>query len=125
MWLNILVITIIMLQLLLPSFTVSKVDSTMDVTIVNDIVFGGDLTVDAVLPGDATGEVVSLLVVDYHVSIENGKATGIISGLAAGDYTVAIKYVGDDKYIGVEVAENVNVAKAQPVLGVVIADGLW
>ncbi|MBT9659138.1 Ig-like domain-containing protein, partial [Methanobrevibacter smithii] len=99
-----------------------KVDSTMDVT-VNDIVFGGDLTVDAVLPGDATGEVViTVNGVDYHVSIENGKATGTISGLAAGDYTVAIKYVGDDKYIGVEVAENVNVAKAQPVLGVVIAD---
>ena len=31
--------------------------STMDVT-VNDIVFGGDLIVDAVLPVDATGEVV-------------------------------------------------------------------
>ena len=104
------------------SFTVSKVDSTMDVT-VNDIVFGGDLIVDAVLPGDATGEVViTVNGVDYHVSIENGKATGTISGLAAGDYTVAIKYVGDDKYTGVEVAENVNVAKAQPVLGVVIAD---
>ena len=104
------------------SFTVSKVDSTMDVT-VNDIVFGGDLIVDAVLPVDATGEVViTVNGVDYHVSIENGKATGTISGLAAGDYTVAIKYVGDDKYIGVEVAENVNVAKAQPVLGVVIAD---
>ena len=104
------------------SFTVSKVDSTMDVT-VNDIVFGGDLTVDAVLPVDATGEVViTVNGVDYHVSIENGKATGTISGLAAGDYTVAIKYVGDDKYTGVEVAENVNVAKAQPVLGVVIAD---
>ena len=104
------------------SFTVSKVDSTMDVT-VNDIVFGGNLIVDAVLPDDATGEVViTVNGVDYHVSIENGKATGTISGLAAGDYTVAIKYVGDDKYIGVEVAENVNVAKAQPVLGVVIAD---
>nr|WP_301867867.1 Ig-like domain repeat protein [Methanobrevibacter smithii] len=104
------------------SFTVSKVDSTMDVT-VNDIVFGGDLIVDAVLPVDATGEVViTVNSVDYHVSIENGKATGTISGLAAGDYTVAIKYVGDDKYTGVEVAENVNVAKAQPVLGVVIAD---
>ena len=104
------------------SFTVSKVDSTMDVT-VNDIVFGGDLIVDAVLPVDATGEVViTVNGVDYHVSIENGKATGTISGLAAGDYTVAIKYVGDDKYIGVEVAENVNVAKAHPVLGVVIAD---
>ena len=104
------------------SFTVSKVDSTMDVT-VNDIVFGGDLIVDAVLPDDATGEVViTVNGVDYHVSVENGKATGTISGLAAGDYTVAIKYVGDDKYTGVEVAENVNVAKAQPVLGVVIAD---
>ena len=104
------------------SFTVSKVDSTMDVT-VNDIVFGGDLIVDAVLPDDAIGEVViTVNGVDYHVSIENGKATGTISGLAAGDYTVTVKYVGDDKYTGVEVAENVNVAKAQPVLGVVIAD---
>ena len=104
------------------SFTVSKVDSTMDVT-VNDIVFGGDLIVDAVLPDDATGEVViTVNGVDYHVSIENGKATGTISGLAAGDYTVTVKYVGDDKYTGVEVAENVNVAKAQPVLSVVIAD---
>ena len=104
------------------SFTVSKVDSTMDVT-VDGIVFGGDLIVDAVLPADATGEVViAVNGVDYHVSIENGKATGTISGLAAGDYTVTVKYVGDDKYVGVEVAENVNVAKAQPVLGVVIAD---
>ena len=104
------------------SFTVSKVDSTMDVT-VNDIVFGGDLTVDAVLPGDATGEVViTVNGVDYHVAIENGKATETIGGLAAGDYTVTVKYAGDDKYTGVEVAENVNVAKAQPVLGVVIAD---
>ena len=104
------------------SFTVSKVDSTMDVT-VNDIVFGGDLTVDVVLPGDATGEVViTVNGVDYHVSIENGKATGTISGLAAGDYTVTVKYAGDDKYTAVEIAKGVNVAKAQPVLGVVIAD---
>ena len=104
------------------SFTVSKVDSTMDVT-VNDIVFGGDLIVDAVLPDDATGEVViTVNGVDYHVSIENGKATGTIGGLAAGDYTVTVKYAGDDKYVGVEITEGVNVAKAQPVLGVVIAD---
>ena len=104
------------------SFTVSKVDSTMDVT-VNDIVFGGDLTVDISLPVDATGEVViTVNGLDYPVSIVDGKATGSIGGLAAGDYTVTVKYAGDDKYTGVEVAENVNVAKAQPVLGVVIAD---
>ena len=104
------------------SFTVSKVDSTMDVT-VNDIVFGGDLTVDAVLPDDATGEVViTVNGVDYPVPIVDGKATGTIGGLAAGDYTVTVKYAGDDKYVGVEITEGVNVAKAQPVLGVVIAD---
>ena len=104
------------------SFTVSKVDSTMDVT-VNDIVFGGDLTVDVVLPVDATGEVViTVNGVDYHVAIENGKATGTIGGLVAGDYTVTVKYAGDDKYTAVEIAKGVNVAKAQPVLGVVIAD---
>ena len=104
------------------SITVSKVDSTMDVT-VNGIVFGGDLTVDVSLPADATGEVViTVNGVDYHVAIENGKATGTIGGLAAGDYTVTVKYAGDDKYTGVEVAKGVNVAKAQPVLGVVIAD---
>ena len=104
------------------SFTVSKVDSTMDVT-VNDIVFGGDLIVDAVLSGDATGEVViTVNGVDYPVPIVDGKATGTIGGLAAGDYTVTVKYAGDDKYVGVEITEGVNVAKAQPVLGVVIAD---
>ena len=104
------------------SFTVSKVDSTMDVTI-NDIVFGGDLTVDVVLPVDATGEVI--ITVDgtsYTAGINDGKATQVVKDLTAGSHVVVVKYAGDDKYIGVEVAENVNVAKAQPVLGVVIAD---
>ena len=104
------------------SFTVSKVDSTMGVT-VDDIVFGEDLTVNAVLPADATGEVVITVDgVDYPVAIVDGKATGTISGLAAGDYTVSVKYAGDDKYAGVEFTGVVNVAKADAVLGVVIAD---
>ena len=104
------------------SFTVSKVDPTMDVT-VDGIVFGEDLTVEAVLPADATGKVV--ITVDgtpYTATIDNGKATGTIKDLTAGDHTVVVKYAGDDKYSDVEVTEVVNVAKAQPVLGVVIAD---
>ena len=104
------------------SFTVSKVDSTMDVT-VDDIVFGEDLTVNAVLPADATGEVVITVDgVDYPVAIVDGKATGTIKDLTAGDYTIAVKYAGDDKYAGVEFTGVVNVAKADAVLGVVIAD---
>ena len=104
------------------SFTVSKVDSIMDVT-VDDIVFGEDLTVEAVLPADATGEVV--ITVDgtpYTATIDNGKATGTIKDLTAGDHTVVVKYAGDDKYSDVEFTGVVNVAKADAVLGVVIAD---
>ena len=103
-------------------FSVLKITPEMDVT-VEDIVFGEDLIVNAVLPVDATGEVViTVNGVDYPVPIVDGKATGTIGGLAAGDYTVTVKYAGDDKYVGVEITEGVNVAKAQPVLGVVIAD---
>ncbi|WP_400223097.1 Ig-like domain repeat protein [Methanobrevibacter smithii] len=104
------------------SFTVSKVDSTMDVT-VDDIVFGEDLTVNAVLPADATGEVV--IVVDgtpYTANITDGKATQVVKDLTAGYHTVGVKYGGDDKYNDVVVDGFVIVDKAQPVLGVVIAD---
>ena len=104
------------------SFTVSKVDPTMDVT-VDDIVFGEDLTVNAVLPADATGEVV--ITVDgtsYTANITDGKATQVVKDLTAGYHTVGVKYGGDDKYNDVVVDGFVIVDKAQPVLGVVIAD---
>ena len=104
------------------SFTVSKVDPTMDVT-VDDIVFGEDLTVEAVLPADATGKVV--IVVDgtpYTANITDGKATQVVKDLTAGYHTVSVKYDGDDKYNDVVVDGFVIVDKAQPVLGVVIAD---
>ena len=104
------------------SFTVSKVDSIMDVT-VDDIVFGEDLTVEAVLPADVTGKVV--IVVDgtpYTANITDGKATQVVKDLTAGYHTVGVKYGGDDKYNDVVVDGFVIVDKAQPVLGVVIAD---
>ena len=104
------------------SFTVSKVDPTMDVT-VDGIVFGEDLTVEAVLPADATGKVV--IVVDgtpYTANITDGKATQVVKDLTAGYHTVSVKYDGDDKYNDVVVDGFVIVDKAQPVLGVVIAD---
>ena len=109
------------------SFTVSKVDSTMDVT-VNDIVFGGDLIVDISLPAVATGDVIitvkgeDYILANYTEAVVDGKVTKTIGGLDAGYYTIAVKYAGDDNYNAVDVTKGVNVAKAQPVLGVVIAD---
>ncbi len=101
-------------------FSVLKITPEMDVT-VEDIVFGEDLIVNAVLPVDATGEVViTVNGVDYHVAIENGVASVTVSGLEAGDYTVAVKYAGDDNYNAAEVTKGVNVAKANPALNVII-----
>ena len=56
------------------------------------------------------------------MAVVDGKVTKTIGGLDAGYYTIAIKYAGDDNYNAVDVTKGVNVAKAQPVLGVVIAD---
>ena len=103
-------------------FSVSKVTPSMDVT-VDNIVFGDDLTVNVVLPADATGTLtVTVDGVDYNVAIVNGKVTKAIPGLAAGNHTVIVKYNGDDKYVTAEIAKSINVAKANPVLNVVIAD---
>ena len=104
------------------NFTVSKVGSTMDVTI-GDIVFGDDLTVEAVLPADAAGDVIiSVDGVNYTVPIVGGKVTKSIEGLDAGNYAVVVKYMGSDKYAPIEVIKTVNVAKAKAILDVSVAN---
>ena len=51
------------------------------------------------MPSDATGDVtVSVDGKEYKVAIENGKAVKTISGLKADDYTVTVKYAGDNNY---------------------------
>ena len=51
------------------------------------------------MPSDATGDVtVSVDGKEYNVAIENGKAVKTISGLKADDYTVTVKYAGDNNY---------------------------
>ncbi|WP_299521797.1 S-layer family protein [uncultured Methanobrevibacter sp.] len=103
-------------------FVVSKVNPVIDV-IADNIVFGNDLTVNVVLSSDATGDVViTVNGKDYTVTIINGKATQAISGLDAGDHNIVVKYIGDDKYSPVEITKTVSVAKANPVLDVVIDD---
>ncbi|WP_299526717.1 S-layer family protein [uncultured Methanobrevibacter sp.] len=103
-------------------FTVSKVTPVMDVS-ADNIVFGEDLTINALLPADINGNVI--ITVDgkeYTVNVVNGKVTKPISGLTAGNHNIVVKYNGNDKYDSVEVSKTVNVAKANPTLDVVIAD---
>ena len=101
-------------------FSVSKVNPVMDV-VIGDIVFGENITVTGTLPGDINGTIViSVDGVNYTALVVNGKINKVISGLNAGTHTVIVKYAGNDKYNPVEVTKTVNVAKANPVLDVII-----
>ena len=91
------------------SFTVSKVDSIMDVT-VDDIVFGEDLTVEAVLPKDATGTVtVEIDGKKYTANVTNGTAKVNIPALSAGNHNITTTYSGDAKYDSMTKKGNITV----------------
>ncbi|URN50299.1 Ig-like domain repeat protein [Methanobrevibacter sp. TLL-48-HuF1] len=103
-------------------FKVSQLTPDLNIT-VNNIIFGEDLTVEVNLPADATGEVI--ITVDgknYTVTIKNGKATQVVKDLTANNYTIAVKYTGNNKYTPIEITKNISVAKADANLDVSIAD---
>ena len=79
-------------------FKVNKIDSTVAVN-ADDIKVGENVTVTVNVPTDATGDVIIIVDgVDYTVAIENGKAVKTIADLKANDYTVTVKYSGDNNY---------------------------
>ena len=79
-------------------FKVNKIDSSVVVN-VNNIKVGEDAVISVKLLSDATGEVViTVNGEDYTAAIENGVASVTVSDLKAGDYTVTVKYSGDNNY---------------------------
>ena len=79
-------------------FKVNKIDSNITVN-ADDIKVGENATVTVNVPSDATGDVV--ITVDgknYTVAIADGKAVKTIADLKANDYTVTVKYDGDNNY---------------------------
>ncbi|MDD6257391.1 MAG: beta strand repeat-containing protein [Methanobrevibacter boviskoreani] len=79
-------------------FSVSKVDSTVNITVKN-ITRGQDLIIDVTVPSDATGNVTVVVNgVGYSVGVGNGSGVLSVSGLDAGNYTVDVRYNGDNNY---------------------------
>ena len=79
-------------------FKVNKIDSNITVN-ADDIKVGENATVTVNVSSDATGDVI--ITVDgknYTVAIENGKAVKTIADLKANNYTVTVKYAGDNNY---------------------------
>lgn len=102
------------------TFTVSIMVPAMDV-IVNNITFGQNLTVDVILPKEASGNVtITIDNKDYISVVKNGKASQVISNLSSDNYTLLVKYGGNKEYASVNSTKNINVAKASPKLEVAI-----
>ena len=65
----------------------------------HDIYVGDTEHVVVTVPEGATGVVsIEINAVQYNATIENGKATFNVTGLAVGNKTVAVTYWGDDRY---------------------------
>lgn len=102
------------------TFTVSIMVPAMDV-IVNNITFGQNLTVDVILPKEASGNVtITIDNKDYISVVKNGKASQVISNLSSDNYTLLVKYGGNKEYASVNSTKNINVAKASPKFEVAI-----
>ena len=80
------------------SFDVDKVPSTVVVTVAN-ITIGQAAIIKLTVPDDATGiVVVTVDGKDYNVTVAGGKGILPVYGLSVGNYTVDVKYLGDNKY---------------------------
>ena len=95
------------------TFKASKVPSSVNVTVEN-ITVGDKAVIEVSVPKDATGNVtVTVDGKDYNVSVSDGKGTLVVPGLKAGNYTVDVKYIGDDKYEESTNATKFTVSKAE------------
>ena len=92
-------------------FTVSKVESGVNVTVEN-IDVGDVAVINVTVPDDATGWVhVTVDNVTYAVEIVDGKVSIEIPGLVSGDYNINVTYLGDDKYLPSSNGTTVDVSK--------------
>ncbi|WP_405264960.1 Ig-like domain repeat protein [Methanobrevibacter sp.] len=77
-------------------FTVNKANSTVQIIIDQTIPVGDNITVQAVLPANATGNVT------YRLKGENKTVnvteTAVFAGLSEGNYTIYAVYNGDENY---------------------------
>ena len=93
--------------------TVSKKNTTPEITIPSDIEYGDNATVDVKLPSDAGGNVT--LKVDGEVidtvPVEKGTASVKLPNLNAGNHTAEITYSGDDKYNSASKTATISVGK--------------
>ena len=93
--------------------SVSKQDANINVSMPENVTVGENSTVNVVLPDDATGNVTVMVdgeVVDT-VAVTDGTADVTIPPMGAGNHTVEIDYLGDDKYNSASKTATITVNK--------------
>ena len=92
------------------AFTITQADSSIEITVLNDIIHVGDkINVKAIVPTGATGNVTFRL--ENNKTVDVGEVA-IFDGLSAGNYTIYAIYNGDDNYkASKEVNVTINVVK--------------
>ena len=101
---------------------VARLDATLNVA-VSSVTYGQDAVFTIDLNNDASGTVT--VIVDGKnntANVINGEATLNLSDISAGNKNALIQYSGDNKYKPEETSKTFNVAKAEPIITIDVAD---
>lgn len=102
------------------SFSVKDKSSGLKL-LINDSVYGEEISVIAVLDENATGNVTfNISNVVKSVAIESGIASCTFSGFDAGEYVLNARYMGDKVYISSKNSTSFNVLKANSTIEVYV-----
>ena len=101
-------------------FTVSKIESSIDINPISDIKVGENVTITFnALPEDITGTI-DVYVNSKHYTVDVTNPTLVVSDLKAGEVSVYAEYTGNNKYLASNATATFNVYKNDvvPVLNV-------
>ena len=91
--------------------TIPKYDTPISVD-VDDCLVGDRAVITVTVPDNATGNVtIEINAKSYTAEIKDGKAVFHVTGLEAGDKTVAVRYDGDNNYVGNSTTGQFTVSK--------------
>ncbi len=98
-------------------FTVSKIDTTMEV------IDQGNGTVKVILPSDATGTVtVTVDGKNYTADVVNGTATIVLDDVTPGKHPITVSYSGDNEYASKKQDATVDIPKYDTPMSATVND---
>ncbi|MBE6500361.1 MAG: Ig-like domain repeat protein, partial [Methanobrevibacter thaueri] len=93
------------------NITVNGLDAGLQAN-TSDIKVGENATINVVINKDAKGQtIITIGDLIIPVTFTDGKASVVVPNLIAGNYTVQVKFIGDDQFLASEIELNLTVLK--------------